>query len=75
MGLKRMPRMHLLDQRHTLGGHALEQTMDYSLAFRQFVGIDLGRNSVSAAIRPPHTTLTERPSKRNSVRAWSLCVW
>ena len=52
VGLERMLRMYLLQQWYSLGDEALEDAIYDSQAFRQFLGIDLGRESV-----PDATTL------------------
>jgi IS5 family transposase len=52
IGLERMLRMYLLQQWYSLGDEALEDAIYDSQAFRHFLGIDLGRESV-----PDATTL------------------
>jgi IS5 family transposase len=52
IGLERMLRMYLLQQWYSLGDEALEDAVYDSNAFRVFLGIDLGRESV-----PDATTL------------------
>jgi len=52
IGLERMLRMYLLQQWYNLGDEALEDAIYDSNAFRAFLGLDLGRESV-----PDATTL------------------
>ena len=49
IGLERMRRMYCVQQWFGLSDEGLEETIDDSQAFRAFLGIDLGRESVPGA--------------------------
>ena len=63
IGLERMLRMYFLQQWFALADEALEDAIYDSQAFRAFLGIDLGRESV-----PDATTLLQLPPPAG--RAW-----